>query len=465
MKDKATNRRQFLKSAAGAAVGITGVPYFVCSSALGRTAGAVAASNRITLGCIGMGGQGTWDMCGFLEHADVQVVAVCDVNKESNDYDTLYQFPGSSTAGREPARLRVEKHYAERLPAGTYKGCDAYSDFRELLAREDIDSVLIALPDHWHAIVAVTAIKAGKDVYAEKPLAYTIAEGRAICNAVKRYGVVWQTGSQQRSDYKFRRACELVRNGRIGKVNTVYVGLPYGSSISHINGKLTKPSPVPEGFDYDMWLGPAPWAPYCPGRCNWNWRWVSDYSGGQITDWAGHHIDIAHWGMGADVSGPVEIEGTGAFPKGEDGLYDVAYGYRFVCRYAEGFTIIVSDNTQHPYGRGGVLFEGTDGNIFVDRDILDAKPKSVLESPIGPNEIRLYKSSDHIGNFIDCVKSRQITVAPAEVGQRSISVGHLGLIAIKTGHKINWDPKKERFVNDLEADRYMSRPMRGQWHL
>lgn len=457
MKNKSINRRQFLKKASCAAVGAIGFPYIVSSSVLGK-AGNISPSNRITLGCIGMGGQGTYDMTGFLWHSDVQVVAVCDVNKESSNYDAFYQFEGT-TAGREPARERVESHYAKQKPAGTYKGCDTYADFRELLARDDIDAILIAVPDQWHAITAVMAARAGKDVYAEKPLAYTIAEGRAICDAVKRYGMVWQTGSQQRSDERFRRACELVQNGRIGKVRTVKVGLPYGNSISGIS---TKPGPVPKGFNYDMWLGPAPLAPYCPGRCHWNWRWISDYSGGQITDWAGHHIDIAHWGMGTEYSAPVEIEGWGKFPNGKDGLYDTAESYRFVCKYAEGFTMIVADNWQLTQG---VRFEGTEGWIFISRENFDAEPKSILDSVIRPNEIHLYESNDHIGNFIDCVKSRSQTVAPAEVAHHSIMVGHLGVIAIKMGRKLNWDPKKERFINDEKADRLLSRPMRSPWHL
>jgi len=460
MKFKKVNRRQFLKTAGGAATAIC-FPNIVPSSVL---AAQTSPSNRITLGCIGMGGQGTYDMNGFLRHPDVQVVAVCDVNKESSDYDMLYQFQ-DNTAGREPARRMVEKYYAQQKTTGAYKGCAAYSDFRELLVRDDIDAVLIALPDHWHAIVSVMAVRGGKDIYAEKPLAYSIAEGRAICDAVKRYGVVWQTGSQQRSDRRFRRACELVRNGRIGKVDTVYVGLPCGSTISGVNGKLTKPSPVPEGFDYDMWLGPAPRAPYCAGRCHWHWRWISDYSGGQITDWAGHNCDIAHWGMGTEYSAPVEIEGIGDIPKDIDGLYDTAERYRFVCKYAEGFTMVVSDTEQHPMGARGVLFEGTEGRIFVNREKLEVEPKSLLNSVIGPDEIHLYKSNDQIGNFIDCVKSRSQTVAPAEVAHYSIMVGHLGIIAIKTGRKLFWDAKKERFVNDFEANRLLSRPMRSPWHL
>lgn len=460
-REPVVSRRQFLKKTATAAASAVVFPYIVSSSALGK-AGSVSPSNRITLGCIGMGGQGTWDMTGFLQHSDVQIAAVCDVNKETDDYDTLYQFPGSSTAGREPAKRRVEKHYAERSSAGSYRGCDAYADFRELLARGDIDAVLIAVPDQWHALAAVAAVTSGKHVYAEKPLAYSIPEGRAICDAVKRYGVVWQTGSQQRSEYNFRRACELVRNGRIGKVHTVKVGLPYASSISHINGKLTKPAPVPEGFDFDMWLGPAPQVPYCPGRCHWNWRWISDYSGGQITDWAGHHIDIANWGMGTEYTAPVEIEGVGVFPKVEDGLYDVAESYRFVCKYAEGFTMTVADSEQIEMG---ARFEGTDGWVHVNRAGLNAYPQSVLDSVIGPDEIHLYESNNHIGNFLDCVKSRSQTIASAEAAHHSIMVGHLGLIAIKMRRKLKWDPKKERFINDVEANRLLSRPMRSPWHV
>ena len=460
MANKAINRREFLKNATLSTIGAIGFPYVVSSTALGK-AGSVAPSNRIVVGCIGMGGQGTYDMQGFLSHEDVQVVAVCDVNKETDDYDSLYQVPGS-TAGREPARRKVEDHYSGQKSSGVYKGCDSYSDFRELLERDDIDAVSIAVPDHWHAIPAVMAAKRGKDIYAEKPLAYTISEGRAICDAVSRYGVIWQTGSQQRSEYNFRRACELVRNGRIGEVKMVKVGLPYKSNISRINGQQTKPAVVPEGFDYEMWLGPAPWAPYCPGRCHWNWRWISDYSGGQITDWAGHHIDIAHWGMNTEYSAPVEIEGVGVFPEGEDGLYNVADSYRFVCKYAEGFTMIVADSRQVEQG---VLFEGDKGWIHVSRSGLRAEPASVLSSKIGPGEVHLYESNDHIRNFVDCVKSRSETIAPAEVWYHSIMVGQLGIIAMKMGCKLKWDVEEERFVNDVEANRFLSRPMRGGWHL
>ncbi|NIA16900.1 MAG: Gfo/Idh/MocA family oxidoreductase, partial [Planctomycetes bacterium] len=397
---KNINRRQFLRGATGVVAGAIGFPYIVPSSALGK-AGTVAPGNRISIGCIGTGGMGTSNMYSFLGKSEVQVVAVCDVNRESSGYWGVSSGWHEGIAGREPARRIVEKHYAREKQSGVYKGCAAYSDFRELLARDDIDAVSIAIPDHWHAIVAVMAARAGKDIYGEKPLAYTIDEGRAICDAVKRYGVVWQTGSWQRSERKFRFACELVRNGRIGRVHTVKIGLPYGHDIQ--GNPETKPAPVPEGFDYDMWLGPAPWAPYCPGRCHYNFRYISDYSGGEMIDWGAHYYDIAQWGMDTEYTAAVEIEGRGVFPKAEDGLYDTAESYRFVCKYAEGFTIIVADTSQFSMG---VRFEGTDGWIHISREDLSAHPESILDSVIRPNEIHLYESNDHIANFIDCVKNR-----------------------------------------------------------
>jgi len=461
---KKISRRSFIKGVTCA----VGFPYIVPSSVFGK-AGAVAPSNRVTMGFIGVGSQGSRDLTGFLGNNGVQVVAVCDVDKGTATYRS------GRTYGREPARRRIEDYYAKQRLSGSYKGCDVYGDYRDLIKRDDIDAVLIATPDHWHAIIAIAAARAGKDIFCQKPLAYTIAEGRAICDAVDKYGVVWQTGSQQRSDTRFHRVCELVRNGRIGKVSSVTVGLPCG------NGNYWNPSkeicPVPDGFDYDMWLGPAPWAPYSPGRCHGNWRWVSDYSGGQITDWAGHHIDIAQWAMGTELTGPVEIVGSGKFPTGEGVLYDTVEEYRFECRYAEGFKLIVTDSRRYPkYKDGvrlspgyidglGILFEGTEGWIHINRNGLDARPGGVLDCVIAPEEIRLYKSDDHRANFVNCIKSRGRTAAPAEIGQRSISVGHLGLAAIKLGRKLRWDPLNEQFINDSQADRLLSRPMRSPWRL
>jgi predicted dehydrogenase len=432
------SRREFLKKASTAAIGAMGLPLFIPSTVLGRS-GAVPPSDRINIGCIGVGGMGTGNMMSFLEKPEAQIVAVCDVDARH----------------RTEAREIVEKKTGK-------KGCAEYNDFRDLLARGDLDAMSLATPDHWHALIAVAAAQQGLDIYGEKPLGYTIAEGRAIVDAVKRYGVIWQTGSWQRSLRDFRHACELVRNGRIGTVHTVRVGLPYGHSISDQGGY--KPAPVPEGFDYDMWLGPAPWVPYVPNRCHWNFRWISDYSGGQLTDWAGHHCDIAQWGMGTELTSPVEIEGVADFPKAEDGLFDTAKSYRFVCKYKEGFTMIVADNRQQPKGMG-VQFEGSEGWIWVDRSGIDASNKSLLNSVIGPSEIHLYKSDDHQQNFLDCIRSREETITPAAIAHRSIMVGHLGLIAMKLGRKVQWDPVTEEFVNDAEADRFLSRPMRSPWHL
>jgi predicted dehydrogenase len=426
------NRRQFIKNAFGAALA---APYVIPATGLGRN-GAVAPSNRITIGCIGVGGMGTENMRNFLTKPNARVLAVCDV-------DTKHCLA---------ARELVNQAYGNR-------DCATYNDFRELLGREDIDAVMIATPDHWHGIIAVAAARARKDIYGEKPLAYTISEGRAIVDAVQRYGVIWQTGSWQRSQQHFRFGCELVRNGRIGEVHTVRVGLPYGNGGDPAG---TQPAPVPEGFDYDMWLGPAPWRPYSPGRCHWNFRWISDYSGGQLTDWAGHHCDIANWGMNTEASAPIEIEGRANFPPAKDGLYDTPESYYFECKFGEGFTMIVADQRQQPKGMGTQFF-GSEGWIYVDRSGIDAHPKSVLKSSIGPNEIHLYESTDHVGNFLDCVGSRAKTITPAEAAHHSILIGHLGNIAMKLGRKVRWNPQTERFINDPEAGRMLSRPMRGAW--
>lgn len=430
-QNKDITRRGFLRTVAGVSAGAIAFPYVVSSSALG-SAGSVPASGRIVMGCIGMGGMGTGDMQGFLGKQEVQVVAVCDVDK----------------AQRDKAKTVVDEKYKNQ-------DCKTYLDFRNVIERSDIDALSIALPDHWHSIPAIMGAAAGKDIHAQKPLARTIREGRAICEAVRRYGIIWQTGSQQRSSEDFHRACELVRNGRIGKVTTVEVGLPTGSASDN------KPvQPVPGGVDWEFWLGPAPKVPY-RGILHWNWRWIMDYSGGQLTDWAGHHIDIAHWGLDLERTGPVEIEGRGVYPA--DGIYNVPIEYRFTCKYANGIVMTVANNKQIPQG---TKWYGEAGKwIYVNRGKLEANPPSVLKEIIGPDEIKLYESRDHRQNFLDCVKSRKETIAPAEVGHRSISVGLLGEIAMLTERKLRWDPEKEIFLDDERANRMLSRPMRSPWHL
>ena len=412
-----------------------------------------AASERITMAVIGTGNQGTGDMRGFLRDPRVQVVAVCDVNKMSPGY-----WEGA-IGGREPARSFVEWHYGRDKRSGAYKGCQMYEDFREVLARKDIDTVLIALPDHWHSIPVIMAAKAGKDIYGEKPLSLSIAEGRAMSNAIRDTKRVFQTGSQQRSDGRFRKACELVRNGRIGKIETVTCGLPGGTPDLSRVANRNQPEAVPEGFNYEMWLGPAPEAPYSPARCHVNFRWILDYSGGQITDWGAHHIDIAQWGLGTHTSGPVEIR-PGAVKWAKHPLYNTATEFSFEALYDNGVRLVVSNRA-----RGGVTFEGTEGTIWVNRGAIESKPDGLVYSDIGANETRLYRSDNHFGDFTDCVLSRKEPVAPIEQAHRTISIAHLGNIALRLGRPLKWDPAAETVIGDAEANAMLSRPMRGQWKL
>ncbi|MCP4711351.1 MAG: Gfo/Idh/MocA family oxidoreductase [Planctomycetes bacterium] len=429
-KEQKVTRRGFLKGTAAVA-GAMVFPAIVPSSVFGQN----APSNRIVMGAIGTGSMGTGDLRGFLNKPEVQMVAVCDVDKNH----------------RDEAKQIVDQRYRNN-------DCGAYNDFRELLGRGDLDAVQIAIPDHWHGIISVAAARTGVDIHGQKPLARTIREGRAICDAVKRYGIVWQTGSQQRSDSRFRQACELVRNERLGKIEKVEVGLPTGGTYP-----LQPLKPVPPGLDWDMWLGPAPWRPFCDfgnDGCHYQWRWIMDYSGGQMTDWAGHHIDIAGWGLDLDHTGPVEIEGTGVYP--EDGLYNVPMRYHVECKYANGIPMIIANNSEIDQG---VRWYGEKGWVFVKRGQIDADPKSLLDEVIGPDEIKLYVSRDHKQDFLNCVKSRREPIAPVEVGHRSISVALLGEIAMLTGRKIKWDPEKEEILNDPGASALLSRAFREPWVL
>jgi predicted dehydrogenase len=434
---KTIDRRNFLKTTTGLTAGLIGFPYVVQSSALGK-AGTVAPSNRLTLAQIGSGSMGTGDLQAFLNNSrEIQVIAVCDVDDQNS---------------ANAKRIIDEKNGNQ--------DCRTYRDFRELLDRENVDIASLALPDQWHGIISVACARKGIDIYGQKPLARTIREGRAICDAVQRYGIIWQTGSWQRSVRNFHHAAELVRNGRIGTVEYVEVGLPDGRS-----GPKPDLLPQPDHIDYDMWLGPAPWRPYQNfgrGGVHWDWRWLMDYSGGQLTDWAGHHVDIAHWGLGLDRTGPVEIEGKGKYPT--KGIYDVPYAYDFVCTYADGIKIRVANQSVLSHGMGACWY-GEHGWIHVNRGGLSTSDPKILREKIGTDEIQLYKSEDHHWNFIDCVKTRQETITPAEIAHRSISVGLLGEIAMLTGRKLNWNPEKETFIGDDNANRYLMRSYRGPWHL
>ncbi len=427
------NRRRFFKQAAALAA-----PFIVPAHVLGRE-GRLSPSNLINVGCIGVGWQGVSNMEGFLAESDCRVTAVCDVDARH----------------LQEARDLVNRHYGNR-------DCRAFHDFRELLACSDIDAVMLALPDHWHALIAVAAAKAGKDIYGEKPLSHNLREGRAIVDAVTKYGRVWQTGSWQRSEANFRFAAELVRNGRLGRVHTVEVGLPSGHTDFAGTFGMQNLEPPPPELDYDFWLGPAPYAPYAVERVHKNWRWHLDYGGGQLMDWVGHHNDIAHWGLDYDRTGPVEVEGSGEYPA--DGFRNTAVRYRVVSTYADGVRIIMAGG--YPDIAFGTRWIGDRGWVFVTRGgVIDAEPKSLLREQFGPEEVHLYRSPGHIRNFLDCVKSRRETLTPAETAHRSATPGHLGQIAMLLGRKIRFNPKIEEIIGDDTASRMLSRPYRSPWTL
>jgi predicted dehydrogenase len=452
MKDSDTNRRQFLKSLGGAALGTAGFPYIVPSSVLGAN-GAVPPSEKVAMGFIGVGSMGGGHLRTFLGYDDVQAVAVSDLRE---------MF-------RQKAVERVERHYGG-------KGFKTYRDFRELLVRQDIDAVTVVTPDHWHALIGIEAARNRKDMYYEKPLAMSITEAKAVRSAVNRYGVVFQFGAQQRSDEKFRFACELARNEKIGKLHTIMV-----SSYASITCPNQPNQPVPDKdeFDYDTWLGPAPWAPYTYERCasramgtEGMWTHIHDYSlGGLGGAWGIHHVDIAQWGNGTDDTGPVEIEGTGTIPA--DGLADTATDFEIEHTYANGVKMIhastrvaIKRAKQFAKRNGpGILFIGTQGWVLVGRGYLEAEPKSLLTATIGPDEIHLPQSNNHRRNFLECVKSRQATMCPVETATRSDAICHIDDIAIRLGRKLKWDPQKEQFINDDQANRMLTRPMRSPWHI
>ena len=425
-------RRQFLK--AGGLV--AAAPYVVASTALGAT-GRRAASQRITTALIGAGSRGQQIMAG-----GDQVVAVCDVD----------------ATHRGAAKVKIDTMSGSR-------GCAAYGDFREVLDRDDIDAVVVATPDHWHVPIALAAVQAGKAVYVEKPVSLCIREGRILADVVRRYGAILQVGSQQRSpEYeKFTRACELVRNGRIGELQKVKVTIYARSG----NDNPWRPQSVPPEFDYEMWLGPAPWSPYHKDRCHYKFRFVSDFSGGDVTNWGAHHLDIVQWALDADDSGPLEVAGRGK--RNASGIHDTFCDIAVDFRYANSVTVQLRSGDRK-VKTGGVRFVGTEGSIWVSRDGMDADPKSLLTSRIGPDEIHLApadRSGTHMGNWLDCVRKRSgrgLNV-PVEVGHRSATVCHLANIAMQLDRPLKWDPAKEQFLGDDEANRMTWRPMREPWRI
>jgi len=410
----------------------------VPASALGLD-GRTAPSNRIHMAAIGLGFG--WPM--FLRE-DVEYVAVCDVRQER----------------REAGRAHVEASQG----SGT---CTAYNDFREVLARDDVDAVYIATPDHWHAAVTIAAARAGKHVYCQKPLTRTIAEGRAVVEAVRRHGIVFQHGTQQRRDARMLFGCELVLNGYIGELRHVRIGSPAGATCPP-----QPPQPVPAGLDWEMWLGPAPWAPFTPLRIQSHpWYHISDYSMGYIAGWGVHHADSAMQASGLDeYGGPVEVEARGIFPS--EGLFDNPYRWQMDYRFPGGLTWHWTDclgdgfgsrsGPDWPQERMGITLEGTEGRVFIWRDQVDTDPRKLLQVRIGPRD-RVHLRGNLPGDFIDCVRRGERTCAPVEIAHRSTTLCSLGAIGMLLGRKVTWDPGREEFAGDPEANRLRARHLRAPW--
>ncbi len=419
------SRRHFVRAAAAAIVAPCIIP--------SRVLGADAPSKRINVGFIGTGDHGTgWNLRRYMNHADARVLVVCDV---------------------DGGRMRAAKEIVDTQYLN--KDCAMTKDFREVLARKDIDAVMISTPDHWHTLISVMAVRAGKDVQCEKPT-LTINEGKILIKEVRRHGRVFQTSTEDRSVPVYHRMAELVRNGRIGRLQRIEVILPKQPNVP---GDPT-PQPVPADLDYEMWLGPAPRAPYTKDRVHFNFRWISDYSGGIICDWGAHLFDTAQWGNNTERSGPVEVDGKGTFWEG--GLYNTVKDYSVTYRYANGVVMTCTP------GDPSIKFIGSEGWVgnrgWLGK--LEASSKEILESVIGPSEIHLYTNpaGEH-RDFLDCVKSRKDPYFPVDIGHRVSTVCHLANISIRLGRKLKWDPTAERFVGDAAANRMLTRPMRSPWKL
>jgi len=452
-KSAESSRRTFIKTSLGAAAA-AGFPTIVPSSVFGQT----SPSNRINVGAIGVGriSRGH-DLPGIWKYDQANIMAVCDLD-----------------ANRVELGKALINGYYSKKTGKPYDGVTGYHHYRELLANKEIDAVVISTPDHQHAILAVDAVHAKKDVYLQKPASLTISEGRHMSDQVTASQQILQIGSQQRSWKQFYRACELVRNGRIGEIKHVEIGLPGDPA-----GGNPTPMPVPTGFQYDAWLGSTPEVPYTIDRVmptkdfsRPGWLRMEQFGAGMITGWGAHHVDTAHWGMNTELTGPVEIWGTAEFPT--SGLWDVHGKFLTHARYANGITMDISGDFPN-----GIKWYGTKGWIFVTRDemttptaiagqtgkiepLMASDPK-ILDSVIGPNEVHLYQSDDQHGNWLDCIKSRKAPTAPAEIGHRACSTCLLHHIAMKTKRHLHWDPAKERFINDDAANAMLSRPQRAPY--
>jgi predicted dehydrogenase len=442
-----TSRRAFLHSAAGFAAQL-----IVPAAVLGR--GRRAPSERVTVGLVGCGERGLQVSKDFLKDSRVQITAVCDV------HDRHYReraWGKGNELGREPARRVMEAHYAAATASGSYRGCQAFADFRALCERADLDAVIVATPDHWHALVALAALRHGKDVYCEKPVTHFFAEGERLVREVATRQAIFQVGSQQRSDPEFRQAVELVRNGHLGTIQRVEVGLNTGYELPMGDPAATAP---PDGLDYDLWCGPAPKLPYMRARHHRWWRGHRAFGGGVVMDWMGHHNDIAMWALGAERSGPVRVETVVWTPPKTD-VYNTPVDYTIRCDYAGGEIVEIS--SRH---RTGTKFIGTNGWLFVNRGTLEASEPRWLEPNFHRGSWRAYFSPGHAQNFIDGVLTRTECVAPAEIGHRSVTPGHLAYVSHDLHRPVRWDAARREIIDDPEAQQLLTAlPYRAPWTL
>ena len=436
------SRRHFLKASTATAAGLALPGWFLAEYELQSAPKPLGPNDRPGIALVGCGGQGRGDCGGAAHHGNV--LAVCDVDDKQAEA-AVKQFTVKD--GKKPEK---------------------YKDFRKVMERDDIHVIVNGTPDHWHTMVNLAASKAGKDIYTEKPLTLTIDEGKRLVKAVRQNKTVLQVGSQQRSDRNFRLACELVRNGRIGKLEHIIVGLPTGPREGPF-----KPIPVPDGMDWDYYLGQTPKVDYNGHNAHGNFRWWYQFSGGQMTDWGAHHNDIAQWGNGTELSGPTEIDGK-SLVEMIPGGYDAASQYRIDCKYANGVTMVITDENSpaerdvfndKKRTRNGIQFLGPEGWIFVARGAIQASKPEILEEKLPDGAIRLYKSDDHMRNFFECVRSRKDPICPVEVGHRSISIAHLGVISVRMNQPLKWDPAKEDFIgaNATEASRWLVREQRAPY--
>jgi predicted dehydrogenase len=431
------SRRGFLDRSL-AALTLSGIPLWYAREVLAeqeqRDAQAEKAkkagpNDQIVMAAIGVGGQGTGIMKWAKKKPGVKFVAVCD----------------------------IDSSHAKKAAKEVGNDCKEYHDFRELLTREDLNAVTIGTVDHWHALTSIAAMKSGRDVYCEKPLSLTIEEGKAMVQAARKYDRVFQTGSQQRSDDRYRLACELVRNGRIGKVHTAEARI----GDNPVGGPF-KTSNAPEELDWDFWKGPTADVPYIKERCHYEFRWWYEYSGGKLTDWGAHHNDIAQWGLGKDGSGPVSITASGVEPSKKPDCYNCHPHFAVTYTYADGTHLITSSD-----GENGNRFIGDKGWIFVSRERIEASDPKLLKEPLPKDATRLYVSNDHMGNFIDGIRTRKRPICDVEIGYRSVTVCHLGAIALRLGIPLDWDPTAEKFVGPRadKGNAMISREMRSPWRL